>query len=125
MAHFYGWLQGNRGEATRMGAKDSGIDSWVQGWGSRIRVHMGYDAREDKDYGSAIFGTGPSNYNGGSLAINFDNLDDVINALNQGDPKIEAIRKRIMDAVAALDKEAPVAVKRIERRRKREMKAAA
>lgn len=32
MAHFYGDLQGNRGEATRCGSKDSGIRSHVRGW---------------------------------------------------------------------------------------------
>ena len=32
MAHFYANIQGNRGEATRMGSKDSGIRGHIRGW---------------------------------------------------------------------------------------------
>lgn len=125
MAHFYGWIQGNRGEATRMGSKDSGIDAWVQGWNSRISAGVEYDSRTGKDVGGVRFGTGPSNYNGGALAINFHNLDDVINALNSGDPKINALRQKIYDDISKLDEEAPKALARAERKRQREMKSAA
>jgi hypothetical protein len=38
MAHFYGNLQGSRGEATRMGTKNSGIEAHVRGWGVGIYV---------------------------------------------------------------------------------------
>jgi len=38
MAHFYGDLQGTRGEATRSGTKNSGISAHVRGWNIGARV---------------------------------------------------------------------------------------
>lgn len=32
MAHFYGEIQGNRGEATRLGSKASGFHGHLRGW---------------------------------------------------------------------------------------------
>ncbi len=48
MSHFYGTLEGNRGEATRCGTKASGITTHAAGWGGAIRVNV-YE-REGKDY---------------------------------------------------------------------------
>lgn len=38
MAHFIGYLRGTRGEASRLGGKDNGIQSRVQGWQSGVKV---------------------------------------------------------------------------------------
>ena len=38
MSKYYGTLQGNRGEATRCGSKDSGITTDAAGWGGAVRV---------------------------------------------------------------------------------------
>ena len=40
MAQFYADIQGNRGEATRMGTKDSGITGHIRGWniGCKVRI---------------------------------------------------------------------------------------
>ena len=38
MAHFYGTLQGNRGEATRMGSKASGLTTYAASWKGAVRV---------------------------------------------------------------------------------------
>lgn len=38
MAHFYGTMQGNRGETSRMGSIASGITAHVRGWNSGLRV---------------------------------------------------------------------------------------
>lgn len=38
MGHFYGSLEGNRGMATRVGSKDSGIIAHVRGWSTGIKV---------------------------------------------------------------------------------------
>ena len=38
MSHFYANIQGNRGEATRGGSKDSGIDGHIRGWNSGAKV---------------------------------------------------------------------------------------
>jgi hypothetical protein len=38
MAHFIGYLRGTRGEASRLGGKDHGIQTRVQGWQSGVKV---------------------------------------------------------------------------------------
>ena len=40
MSHFYGTLEGSRGEATRCGTKDSGMQAIAAGWGGAIRVDV-------------------------------------------------------------------------------------
>jgi hypothetical protein len=47
MAHFYASIQGNRGEATRMGSKDSGITGHIRGWNVGARVDVAHvDGRD-------------------------------------------------------------------------------
>lgn len=48
MAHFCGTLQGSRGEATRMGTKDSGIETYAASWEGAVRVKpfVGPDGRD-------------------------------------------------------------------------------
>lgn len=43
MAHFYGTLQGNRGEATRCGTKQSGIETYAASWDGAVRTHLYQD----------------------------------------------------------------------------------
>ena len=43
MSHFYGDIRGNRGEATRGGSKDSGIDGHIRGWKSGAKVNCYVD----------------------------------------------------------------------------------
>jgi hypothetical protein len=40
MAQFYADMQGNRGSASRMGTKDSGMHSHTRGWDVGVRVSM-------------------------------------------------------------------------------------
>ena len=47
MAQFYGNLQGNRGEATRMGTKSSGLSGHIRGWSVGCRVEMSHENGED------------------------------------------------------------------------------
>jgi len=44
MSHFYGTLQGNRGEASRCGSTDSGIDTYAAGWRGAIHVSVYQDS---------------------------------------------------------------------------------
>ena len=37
MSHFYGTVQGNRGEGTRCGTKDSGMTTYTASWDGAIR----------------------------------------------------------------------------------------
>ena len=43
MSHFYGTLQGSRGEATRCGTKSSGIVTYAASWQGAIRVCVTQD----------------------------------------------------------------------------------
>lgn len=43
MAHFYGTLQGNRGEATRSGSKDSGLTAVAASWDGAVKTTLHYD----------------------------------------------------------------------------------
>lgn len=49
MAHFYGQIKGNRGEATRIGHKTSGLEASVNGWRIGCEVFIQYDARRMLD----------------------------------------------------------------------------
>lgn len=40
MAHFYGSIQGSRGEATRMGTKNSGFRAHIRGWNIGVQVYL-------------------------------------------------------------------------------------
>jgi hypothetical protein len=44
MAHFYGRVEGNRGAATRLGTKDSGIGTVAASWDGCILTNIWYDA---------------------------------------------------------------------------------
>ena len=49
MSHFYGTLQGNRGQATRCGSKASGIETVAASWQGCVRVRVWYDADSGQD----------------------------------------------------------------------------
>lgn len=40
MSHYYGGVQGNRGEATRGGSRASGYTSWAQDDTHQVRTHL-------------------------------------------------------------------------------------
>ena len=48
MSHFYASIQGNRGEATRQGSKDSGIYGHVRGWdvGAQVTCYVDGEGRD-------------------------------------------------------------------------------
>ena len=60
MSHFYASMQGNRGEATRCGSKQSGIDAHIRGWNSGVRVSCRYNKTTGRDE-CFIYATGGSN----------------------------------------------------------------
>lgn len=69
MAHFYGDLKGNRGEATRMGTANSGISGHIRGWDFGARVTC-YVNRDGEDCVRVVL-TGGSN-NSSTCAVLFD-----------------------------------------------------
>lgn len=50
MSHFYGTLQGNRGEATRCGSKASGIVAHAASWQGAVRAYVYYNKEYDQDW---------------------------------------------------------------------------
>ena len=49
MSHFYGIVQGNRGEATRCGSKDSGVTTHAASWNGAVRVDVFVDQDTGQD----------------------------------------------------------------------------
>jgi hypothetical protein len=49
MAHFYGSIQGNRGEATRLGTKNSGLEATVASWEGAVQVIAVHNEEIGKD----------------------------------------------------------------------------
>ncbi len=48
MSHFYGTLQGSRGQATRCGSKDSGITTYAASWAGAVQACV--YVRDGKDW---------------------------------------------------------------------------
>lgn len=49
MAHFFGTVQGSRGEATRTGTKSTGMHVTACSWAGKVRVMLDYDAASGGD----------------------------------------------------------------------------
>lgn len=49
MAQFYAEIEGNRGMATRMGTKASGIQGHIRGWNVGARVCITHNEKTGKD----------------------------------------------------------------------------
>jgi hypothetical protein len=49
MSQFYADIEGNRGQATRMGTKKSGMDGHIRGWNVGCRVWMRYNEETGQD----------------------------------------------------------------------------
>ncbi len=47
MARFYASIQGNRGEATRMGTPSSGLTGHIRGWHIGVRAECSVDENGD------------------------------------------------------------------------------
>ncbi|MCK9370444.1 hypothetical protein M0R04_11090 [Candidatus Dojkabacteria bacterium] len=43
MSHFYGYLEGNRGTATRCGSKKSGITAHIKSWNNDVYASLHAD----------------------------------------------------------------------------------
>ena len=58
MAHFRSIIRGTRGEASRLGSKQSGMVAHVDGWNSGITVYATHEDGKDVFY---VHATGGSN----------------------------------------------------------------
>lgn len=49
MSHFYGYVQGNRGDASRGGSKRSGYQAVAASWQGCVKVRLWHDEATGKD----------------------------------------------------------------------------
>lgn len=49
MAHFYGTLRGNRGQASRLGTKLSGLQTIAASWQGAVSVSLYHDETTGED----------------------------------------------------------------------------
>ena len=68
MSHFYADIQGNKGQASRCGTKESGISGHIRGWNIGVVVSIEYDMKNDRDI-VRVYKTGGSNHYGESILI--------------------------------------------------------
>lgn len=54
MAHFRAEVKGSRSVASRLGTKNSGIETLLQTWGWNVRVVARYSVADEQDYGTII-----------------------------------------------------------------------
>jgi len=80
MAHFRATVQGNRGEASRLGTKGSGMDADINGWDSGVSVRASYNRENSRDEFS-IYLTGGSGYGsvGKFLGKYYRDGDEIVN----------------------------------------------
>ncbi len=72
MAQFYAEIQGNRGEATRMGTKNSGIRGHIRGWNVGVRIEGSHGDRDTFD----VYATSGSSGRSGAGFLGTVTLDD-------------------------------------------------
>ncbi len=80
MAHFIGYLRGARGEASRLGSKENGIQTRVQGWKSGVKVVGRHIDSQDR---FEIYMTG------GSDAASRERLIAVVNQDKKDEPSAQ------------------------------------
>lgn len=49
MAHFYGTLEGSRGQITRCGTKNSGVTVVAASWKGAVRISLWFDEKNNVD----------------------------------------------------------------------------
>ena len=49
MSHFYGYVRGSRGDATRGGSKNSGYVATAASWQGSVRVWLSHDEETGQD----------------------------------------------------------------------------
>lgn len=50
MSHFYATARGHRGQATRTGSKNSGIETYAASWSGAVRVTLWWNCEDEKDW---------------------------------------------------------------------------
>lgn len=64
MASLIGYLEGSRGQVSRLGSKRSGITATLQTWGGKVYVHLASNGEFRVEYGEM---DGPKNVLNGKV----------------------------------------------------------
>jgi len=86
MAHFYGTTQGNRGETSRTGSKNSGIESEAKGWDLGGKVSMSYNSTLGADILTMY--TTRGNGSTSSRVASFAIIDNKLTVLDTNYPEL-------------------------------------
>ena len=82
MAQFRATIQGNRGDASRLGTKSSGLDVTCNGWNLGASASVGYDEDKEEDYVNINLTTG-SSYSGKYLPLFYGTQAEVNKILEE------------------------------------------
>ena len=74
MAQYYASIQGNHGEATRMGTKKTGMEAHIRGWNIGVRVYCRWNEETNKDE-ITVYRTGGSNGRTDDLIAKLETAD--------------------------------------------------
>lgn len=118
MAHFYGGLQGNRGEGNRCGTQASGISVYAQGWRACVSTRFHYDPNAKRDLASITLEPGPSGYTRSILLGNNIDVGAILDA-NEWDDKTAVYVRQIKHYIAKANEQALIAKKRKDKLAKR------
>lgn len=101
MAHFYGFIEGQAGEATRMGSKRSGYRAWAQNTTARVQAIFHHNPHTERDEVDVTIDASTQNYGGSGrihLAHRVD-IDALFNASAAQDHRTMVQLKKASDAI--------------------------
>ena len=77
MGHFIGYIKGNRGDASRIGTKKSGIDATARGWNIGGSVYCFFDKERGIDIVRFMLDGGSNGPGMGETIAEFERMKDV------------------------------------------------
>lgn len=100
MAHFYGLIQGQSGDATRMGSSRSGYRAWAQNSTGRVSVVLDHNLHNERDYAEITIDGSTQNYGAGTaLRLGALDLSALVN--HSDDPTVRRHVERARKALEA------------------------
>ena len=87
MAHFYGIVQGHRGQTSRIGSKASGMTATANGWHIGGKIQVTYDKQLGTDV-VRLYATHGSASSTSTLVASFARIDDKLQLLETNYPEV-------------------------------------